>query len=269
MISFKRDGVELDKSVLVLGDLHGVWRKVNSLIASKKPEIVMQTGDFGWWPKFHKTTKISTNVHRIDPMYGIRKETGWNQYGLKPGKAKFYFTPGNHEDWEDLNLLATSDDPVPQEVMPNVFYMPRCATLTLPDGRRVLFIGGAKSTDKEYRRYRYDWYPEENITDRDIANLPAEKVDIVVSHTCPNEFKSEINLRLSSTDYRVRDSYWLEKWRDSSCQALSIVLEYYKPELWFFGHFHIAMTSYWKDTTWFALNKESSDGWWTYLPKRI
>lgn len=266
-MNFKNiEGMEFDKSVLILGDLHGVWRKVNTLIAKYKPTTVLQVGDFGWWPRFHKTTHISTGVYRYDQLYGYKKQMPFNQYGLKPGKSKVYFCAGNHEDWEDLNRKADSYNPIHVEVFDNVFYMPRCSILVLPDGRNVLFMGGAASTDKEYRQYRYDWYPEETITQADIYNLPEDiNIDIVISHTSPSWFKQELFEK--SDDWKQSDSYWLEKFRDSSCLALDVVWERYRPSLWFFGHYHIAKYGQYRNTKWFALNKETDVGWWMFLPK--
>ena len=44
--------------------------------------------------------------------------------------------------------------------------------LGLPDGRIVLFMGGADSIDKKYRKIGFDWFPEELITQKDIYELP-------------------------------------------------------------------------------------------------
>lgn len=265
-MNFKNiEGMEFYRSTLILGDLHGVWRKTNFLIAKYKPTIVMQCGDFGWWPRFHKTTHISHGTYRTDPMTGIKQPAPFNQYGMRTGVAKVYFCPGNHEDWEDLSSRADSFNPAIVELFKNVFYMPRCSTLDLPDDRRVLFMGGAASTDKSYRKYRYDWYPEETITHADVLNLPDVEVDIVVSHTSPNYFKTE--LYENSGDWRQSDSYWLEKFKDPSCLALDAVYEKYRPKLWFFGHYHVSKFGHYQDCRWFALNKESNTGWWTFLPR--
>lgn len=249
-----------------MGDLHHTWQRPNMLIAKHRPSIVLQCGDFGWWPKWHKTTHASHGTSRRDPMTGIRRAAPFNQYGLRTGDAKVYWCPGNHEDWEELNRLADSYNPTPVEVHKNIFYMPRCSTLDLPDGRKVLFMGGAASTDREYRRYRYDWYPEEVITQADIYNLPEDiEVDIVVSHTSPSWFKTELFEK--SDDWKQTDSYWLEKFRDPSCLALDVVWERYRPSLWFFGHYHVAKMGKYRNTRWFALNKEMDTGWWTFLPR--
>lgn len=264
MVNIKLPGVNYDKSVIIAGDLHADWRAINMLIARRKPKIVLQCGDFGWWPRFHKTTFVSSGVWRMDPMHGIKYQAPWNQFGLRVPDAKFYFCPGNHEDWEDLEIKATSDDPHPVEVHKNTFYMPRCSTLTLPDGRVVLFMGGALSTDKAYLKVGFDWFREETITQKDVYNLPETSIDIVVSHTCPVEFKTEIYQHLD--DWRNRDSYWLEKFKDPSCYALSHVLEKYEPALWFFGHYHISMSGEFRSCKWTALNKVADAGWWSFLP---
>ena len=157
MVNLKLPGFTYDKSIIIAGDIHGQWRTLNQLIARKRPSIVLQVGDFGWWPKWHKTTFISSGIWRINPMHGIKYQAPWNQYGLRAGD---YFCACNHEDWEDLNTRGSSDDPVPVEVHKNVFYMPRCSTLVLPDGRKILFMGGALSTDKDFLKPRLDWFYE-------------------------------------------------------------------------------------------------------------
>jgi hypothetical protein len=261
-------GLEFDKNVMIMGDLHGVWRKVNSLIAHHKPLIALQAGDFGWWPGFSNTTKISTGVWRRRlgaDCLAPKIEAKWQQTGLKIHSGALYFCPGNHEDWVDLEAKATSLNPYPVEVMKNVFYMPRCSTLLLPDGRRVLFMGGASSIDKSERKAYYDWFPQETITLDDIDCLPEGDIDIVVSHACPLEFKEKLNE--DSPNWRVRDSYWSAKFSDPSCYYLSKVLNKYNPKYWFFGHYHLWKTGKVYDTTWFCLNKQSDTGWWMFLPK--
>lgn len=263
MTSITFPGLEPDKDIIVAGDLHGVWQPANHLINTRRPSIFIQCGDYGWWPKFHNTTKILSGVWRWKPGYNIREPVPWNQFGLRNFGCKVYFCPGNHEDWEDLDSMATSDDARKVEVSRGVFFMPRCSTLILPDGRTILFMGGALSIDREFRVLGRDWFYQETITHRDIVNLPECDIDIVISHTAPNEFRKEIN----RGDWRGSDSYWLEKFKDPSCDALSFVLNKYRPSFWFFGHYHKFKHSKWRNTRWFALNMSPEPGWWVYLPK--
>jgi len=133
--------------------------------------------------------------------------------------------------------------------MPNVFYQRRGSTLKLPDNRIVLFMGGADSTDKNVRTPYLDWFPEELISEGDIRSLPDCKVDIVISHTCPEEFK--INMQ-----YVINDP---------SRKCLSYVLERYKPSLWYFGHFHKVQSGFDNDCRWYAMNKAEDELWWRWL----
>jgi len=66
--------------------------------------------------------------------------------------------------------------------------MKRGSVLKLPDKRNILFIGGALSIDKKQRTIGYDWFPQETISQKNIFELPDEKIDIVISHTAPKYF---------------------------------------------------------------------------------
>lgn len=239
--------------VLVGGDFHGVWGPVNAVINRKRPDIFLQCGDFGWWPRFHNTTAIDTGENRWSESSGFRKPKPWDMYGLKLKDTKMYFCDGNHEDHWALKAILRQPvhgDP-PEMGMNNLFYMRRGKTLTLPDGRTVLFMGGADSIDKDARTLGVDWFPEEIITQSDMMNLPDVNVDIVISHTCPLEFFSEV------VTYKIVEP---------SNHALSYVLDHYKPDLWFFGHFHCFKKGKHNNTNWHALNMVPDSGWWIPLP---
>ena len=125
--------------IYVMGDFHARWTYVNEFF-KKYPEecLILQCGDFGYWPKLE--------IYRI------------KEFDLKNNNSVIYFCDGNHEDFESLKLLKNN------EVCNNVFYMKRGNTLTLPDGRIVLFMGGAESIDKNSRISRVSWFYEETVT---------------------------------------------------------------------------------------------------------
>lgn len=241
------------KDIIVVGDVHGDWGPFNILLNKLKPKIVLQVGDFGWWPKHHRPKNRIRDAHRriIKP---------WDSCGVKPGDTEVYFCPGNHEDWEELSLRNS----IPSELYKNIFYMKRGATLTLPDGRIVLFMGGALSIDKEARTLGIDWFPQELIPYSEFYKLKEsgiKKIDIVISHTCPDEF----NLKL-----KVKQPYigWHHKFLDCSQQVLSAILEEYKPPLWYFGHFHVDVKGQYDNTKWYCLNYPGNGGrWWRVLDK--
>ena len=223
--------------IIVAGDIHGDFWALNGLINSH-PDIkmIIQCGDFGWWP-------------RCTLDYWKNRGGGT----LKNGDVKIIWCDGNHEDFEDLKKY---DDIT--EVLPNVFYMPRGSIMTLPDERNVLFIGGGLSIDRKYRIERcrdFGWFEEETISQKDINELPDEKIDIVISHTAPELFKLK--------DYH--DNFYPI---DPSRKALDYVYEKYKPSLWFFGHMHRYQEGNFKGCKWVGLSAVGFDGrWFVKLPE--
>jgi hypothetical protein len=176
--------------------------------------------------------------------------------------CKIYWCPGNHEDWWDL-IYERQYIKGPVEMQPSVYYMKRGETLMLPDGRRVLFMGGADSIDKSMRTMGHDWFPQEIITQADIYNLPDPDevpIDIVISHTCPEEFHDAMLQRENSV--RVRT-----KFDDPSMLALSYILHTYQPSWWFFGHFHFYKEGTYNNTRWFCLSMAPLSMWWMKLPR--
>jgi predicted phosphohydrolase len=225
--------------ILMLGDVHAHWTLLNDLIAKKKPDIILQCGDYGYWKNLQgKLVKFNGQVIR------------YNLHGVDTKNTKIYFCDGNHEDHWSLRKIRKT------EISPNIFYMKRGSTLQLPDGRTVLFIGGANSIDKNVRTTGLDWFPEEVISQRDVINLPDVNVDIVVSHTCPEEF-----LPYVMSNHYTNDN-------DCSRKALSYVLEKYRPSLWYFGHWHWYRTGYNSRCKWTALGQAGSNGWWKWLKEK-
>ena len=214
----------MHKKIIITGDIHANFGNLNALISRKKPELVICCGDFGYWPK-----QIPLNI--------------------KNHNTKILFCDGNHEDHWELEKIENT------EIKPNVFYMKRGSTYTLPDGRNILFMGGAYSIDKHLRLMGIDWFPEETISSKNLYNLPECNIDIFITHTCPKEL---LNDMLPYDD---------RKTNDPSNEALSQLWEIYKPKQWFFGHWHIFKQGILNDITeWTCLSATGfMDKWWVYL----
>ena len=227
--------------IIVAGDFHGHFGPVNTMIAKQNPSMILQCGDFGWWPR----------VHGKQFQSGSGKYIPWDQYSLKNKDTKIFWCPGNHEDWESLNGIDSDNN----EVMKNVYYMERGTILELLDHRKCLFIGGGLSIDRKSRIERspaFGWFHEETISQKDIEELPDEEIDIIISHTGPNEFEI--------------DDYHADYEHDPSRDALSYVLNKYQPKLWYFGHMHKFQTGKYKDCKWYCLSATGfSDRWWIPL----
>ena len=238
--------------IYICGDVHAQWSHLNTFINKKKPDVILQCGDWGWWPHFDGS--YSTMEH------GKR----WYQNGIKNHQndktTQIFWAPGNHENWEDLNNNFGYNM---SEVHPDIWYCPFGSVLELPDGRNVLFVGGAESTDKEQRTVGVSWWFDEIITNADFRELPNPdevKIDIVISHTVPQLFMKEFHNKF---DPWVRD----QRWNDPSCKALDEVLRMFKPDLWFSGHFHEFMYGRYDNTLWFGLADIPYDRWYVDLSK--
>jgi Icc-related predicted phosphoesterase len=220
--------VIMKTNVIVTGDVHGDFGALNKLISKKKKhglKLIIACGDFGVWPQG------SDKVIK----------------GIKTQGVKIIFCDGNHENHHFL-INRKSD-----EIVPGVFYMPRGSTYKLDDGRNILFMGGANSIDKQWRTPGFDWFPEEIISQKDMENLPNEKVDIFITHTCPTELLHDM-LKVDS-----------RKWDDPSNHYLSELWKKYKPSLHYFGHWHTYKTGILMGTRWYCLNMSRHTNFWRWL----
>ena len=215
--------------IYVLGDVHGEWGELNKLINTKHPDIILQCGDFGFWPHMFDIT-------------------------IKNYNTKIYWLPGNHENWDillhdwDHTLLKN------REILPNIYYMRRNDILEL-NGKNILFFGGGDSIDKMYRRLSIgpwdehaSYWTQEIPTERDLDSLPMINVDMVLSHTCPQYFKLKT------------DRY--DKIHDPTRKMLDIVYDRYQPRNWYFAHWHTYISGVYKDCNYVGLNREGTNLWY-------
>lgn len=218
---------------LIVGDIHGKFKLFNRLIEFHKPDIVLTTGDIG-----------------------IFKEEEFDD--ILPKNTKVYLTFGNHDNWEISDFLDKDEI---TEVRPNLFYQPRGSIITLSDGRTVLSFGGAKSLDKDDRIQGLSWWPGEDISYTDIdrfMNKPLPKIDIMVAHQAPSDFK--LPKYFGSPLFSDRSP-------DSNREALSVVYNRAKPSLYFFSHWHKSHSGKHNDTYYHCLNMAElrSKSWWRLI----
>lgn len=218
--------------VILAGDIHGFLGFVNELVVQESPDLLILCGDVGFgFPN------VDMNI--INAM-----------------NTKILFCDGNHDNHWELRKLKNL------AVAPNVFYQPRGSTYRLPDGRNILFMGGANSIDQHRRTTGVSWWPEETISQSDFQNLPEEDIDIFVTHTCSNEIYDD------HIQHHLGGRYTPRKDNDPSYAALSSLWEIYKPGKWFFGHFHINVSGMHEGTAWQCLSAPlvGSGMWWMELP---
>ncbi len=198
-------------SVLVVGDTHGEWAYLESLLLYYRPNVCIVAGDFGWWPGWGML-----------PQEALPREVLKN--------SQLYFIDGNHENHNSLIKLAPRGYFKAVEVAENIVFQPRGSLMELPDGRTVLFAGGAKSIDWMARKKDETWFSEELLLREHLPEkLP--KVDVVISHTVPNAFGVDKN---EQCDFFST----LDNSKDISQATLDVVLNECTPSVWVAGHFH-------------------------------
>ena len=226
----------------VTGDLHGGATSNHITSASfseaKLGDIVLCCGDFGgaWYHDYHTNDK-----HR-------REENGYLEMRLRK-RIQWLAVDGNHENFA---RLFSGEFPLVElyggrayQIRDNVFYLKRGDVFTI-DGKTFLAFGGARSQDKEPRKYAnaygklrqwpgrtegINWWAEEIPSVEDFENACSNldkfdwNVDYVISHTCP------ISQRLLFTEEdRVPDTTedMLQEFIDRGIKFRE----------WHFGHFH-------------------------------
>jgi predicted phosphodiesterase len=122
------------------------------------------------------------------------------------------------------------------------------------DEMNIFCLGGAWSIDWEYRQ-NYEkatgkkiWWPNEECSVPQLQKIidyyEECKPEIMVSHDCPLIMAKELNSSHSWDKSKTR-------------QALNVMFEIHKPDVWIFGHHHINMTRDIKGTRFIALDELS------------
>lgn len=220
--------------ILLAGDLH-----MNTLAALQvidhaqmvRADLVLQLGDFGFWPRGN-TDSGQKYLRKVDAK-------------LAASGLDLWFVPGNHEDWPALAQLPLGEDGL-RIIAEHV--------REIPIGHRWtwgsacwLGVGGAPSVDKHLRTEGVDWFPEEEVTERQVAAMIAGgPADVVVAHDAPmgTEF---LGRRLQQhLDPWERKSWWpvsAQARADAHQERLRRVLDGVEATRWFHGHHHVRYSS--------------------------
>ena len=99
---------------------------------------------------------------------------------------------------------------------------------------RVLFCGGAWSSDQWHRTEGVSWWRDEECSQPllhtciDLAE--SHRPDVVITHDCPRSILSSM---FGSHTHHYQPS--------RTNQALDAVFDLHRPRLWIFGHHHISV----------------------------
>lgn len=199
--------------IALLGDIHGDFFMLSQKAHQAKEKgatALIQVGDFGYYPR------LLAKLRQLDLPLPV------------------YWIDGNHEMHE---LFLDSEETQTHE---NCFFVPRGSVLNI-DGRRIAFMGGASSVDKDTRlMYGMHWSPLENIRAQDMSRMRDElskvdnKVDMFITHV-PTQ-----SMIQKYFDPRVlRDFFGLPiTWRDPDADWVEILWKEMDCPPMYSGHMH-------------------------------
>jgi DNA repair exonuclease SbcCD nuclease subunit len=180
-----------------------------------KDDYVIVLGDFGL---------IWKNEQDNEEKY-------WTKW-LNDKPFTTFFLDGNHENHNRLNSYPVSKlcGGSVHKISDSIFHLMRNNMFTI-EGKNFYVVGGARSTDKAYRKENVSWWSSELPTNKecleivDFVDANGYKVDYVLTHCFPSFYQ-----RLLAD--------WFE--RDDLTNVFDIVDEKTPNKIcWYCGHYHL------------------------------
>ena len=212
---------------ILTGDKHAEIRKIITfaefLPNATKDDILIVLGDFGCiWNR--KQAEINLEILGDLPM-------------------TIAFVDGNHENFNLINEWQKIEiwNGGLVGMLPNgIIHLLRGEIYNI-NGKTIGVCGGANSVDRGHREEGVTWWPDEDITDNDIANFKynltrteTTKLDCMLTHTCPASMVSLVALYSVANGANVKP-------RNAELQ-LEKIQDLIQIDKWYFGHWHLDMT---------------------------
>jgi Calcineurin-like phosphoesterase superfamily domain len=105
----------------------------------------------------------------------------------------------------------------------------------LTSGEKIMYVGGALSIDRHWRKEGVNWWNEEELTISELYQIIDKyedaKPQVMVSHDSPENIAGILFMGYIKRDFHSRTR-----------QALQSMLDVHQPALWVFGHWHMNRT---------------------------
>jgi hypothetical protein len=212
------------RHVVVAGDWHGdtpwtlgVIELLPELLPAESPRILIQLGDYGFYPEGSGVEQLDDALAKVD--------------------AQLWWLDGNHEHFGQINAADWIEDDQGRKSIPwhadRIFWLPRGCRWTWRH-RTWVTVGGAVSPNRVHLTPMIDWFPDEEITAGQAEQIAAAgPADVVLSHDCPDG----IDLPLEDP----ADHGWLPGDVARCEEHRRLVRDLggrLKPRHWLHGHYH-------------------------------
>lgn len=199
------------------GDWHGNVSWFGRAIPALRRAALHQVGDFGIWPG---------DTAFIDTV----------EYWAKLAGLTIWVTPGNHDDYDQIDALLSQDATRPAQLSDHVWVLPRGYRWT-HTGRTFVSLGGAASADISDRVLGKTWWAQEQILPADVEQTVAGgHADIMISHEAPLRGTAAVTrIRQSNLDGRTADTLASSL---TMAERLTEATDAVSPTIHVHGHWH-------------------------------
>ncbi|EAB5282271.1 metallophosphoesterase [Campylobacter upsaliensis] len=219
--------------IYFFGDTHGEIDIDKIFMPSyEKDDYIIVCGDFGvLWSD-------ESGRYKQDEMLESEAKL---KVRIQSLPCTLLFIDGNHENFNRLHALKQVkkfNANVGEYIKDKCFHLRRGQIYHIA-GHHIFTMGGALSIDRLRRREFLSWWKQEAISEKELKealwNIEnyKDKIDIVVSHTCPESFLNPLSKQMNIS-HKIHDE------NPVKLQKIKEALEdnHQIPKYWICGHWH-------------------------------
>jgi len=211
------------RRVGLAGDWHGAssWAATAiARVAAAGIDRLYHVGDFGVWPGEHG------RAYR-DAVSNALVEHG----------VELWVTPGNHEDWDQVDALFEQYGDAPAPYAPGIWLLPRGYRWT-DGGRSFVSLGGAPTLSFESRTVGVDFWPNEELTDEHVDHaIAGGHAEVMITHDAPEGATKEVadTIATNPFGFSERAREYARVGRERMTRAFLGI----RPRFLAHGHYHV------------------------------
>jgi len=162
----------IDRRIGIISDIHATvpvaTRAIRQLAATGVKQMHC-LGDFAIPWNGHPQEELQLKAIRLE---------------LEEHDATLFITGGNHDGYDEWEKIPVSEDGI-RWARHNIGLLPRGWRAVSEGGNIIASLGGANSIDRYSRKPHRAWWPQESITEADLAALGDDRVDVLLGHDVP------------------------------------------------------------------------------------
>jgi UDP-2,3-diacylglucosamine pyrophosphatase LpxH len=206
-----------ENSLLFVGDIHGDWSVLEDLCLKRTTNsLFIQVGDVGLG--FKSKTSEMWDLKKINDL-------------CVSTNNRLILMRGNHDSKQRFLKLRNENN------FSHVL-LARDYEVVSWKGKTIQFIGGAISIDRMGREIDKSYWADEEV---DFKKDLCQKVDILVTHTCPSFcYPQSLSSMVLDWARHEKDRFGTDLLKEltEERQKLNQIFEICQPSLHVYGHFH-------------------------------